>query len=162
MTRGATPPTQATQDSFKSTSTSTGTNKSQSSNATVNSTAILADSFGLSIRYGSEYMDENPLVGEPGSFILRKTRDAQSQAQQVQEQQSQQSQQSQQQQQQQVNSKTAQAAKVASPPPPAMINTNIPPLAPARKGSKGGEKTPITPGGKDKKRKKKATTTTPK
>jgi mediator of RNA polymerase II transcription subunit 6 len=31
------------------------------------------DSFNLSMQYGSEYMDENPLVGEPGSFVLSST-----------------------------------------------------------------------------------------
>lgn len=33
-------------------------------------TRSLAESFNLFTRYGEEYMDENPLVGEPGSFIL--------------------------------------------------------------------------------------------
>ncbi|KAL4801692.1 mediator of RNA polymerase II transcription subunit 6 [Aspergillus unguis] len=36
----------------------------------------LADSFNLLARYGDEYMDESPLMGEPGSFILSKTGDA--------------------------------------------------------------------------------------
>jgi len=31
------------------------------------------NSFNLAIRYGSEYMDENPLTGEPGSFKLSTT-----------------------------------------------------------------------------------------
>jgi mediator of RNA polymerase II transcription subunit 6 len=31
------------------------------------------DSFNLSMQFGSEYMDENPLVGEPGSFVLSST-----------------------------------------------------------------------------------------
>lgn len=30
----------------------------------------LADSFNLFTRFGDEFMDENPLVGEPGSFIM--------------------------------------------------------------------------------------------
>lgn len=33
-------------------------------------TRSLAESFNLFTRYGDEFMDENPLVGEPGSFIL--------------------------------------------------------------------------------------------
>lgn len=33
-------------------------------------TRSLAESFQLFTRYGDEYMDETPLVGEPGSFIL--------------------------------------------------------------------------------------------
>ncbi|OJJ38499.1 hypothetical protein ASPWEDRAFT_36143 [Aspergillus wentii DTO 134E9] len=38
-------------------------------------TRTLAESFGLLTRYGEEYMDDNPLVGEPGSFILSKSGD---------------------------------------------------------------------------------------
>lgn len=33
-------------------------------------TRNLAESFRLLTRYGDEFMDESPLVGEPGSFIL--------------------------------------------------------------------------------------------
>lgn len=33
-------------------------------------TRSLAEAINLLTRYGDEYMDENPLVGEPGSFIL--------------------------------------------------------------------------------------------
>jgi mediator of RNA polymerase II transcription subunit 6 len=36
----------------------------------------LAESFTLLSRYGDEYMDESPLMGEPGSFILSRTGDA--------------------------------------------------------------------------------------
>ncbi|KAL9100982.1 MAG: hypothetical protein Q9163_003704 [Psora crenata] len=36
---------------------------------------MLAESWDLSIRYGNDYMDENPIVGEPGSFKLSKARD---------------------------------------------------------------------------------------
>lgn len=39
-------------------------------------TKSFAESFGLLARYGEEFMDENPLVGEPGSFILSKSGDA--------------------------------------------------------------------------------------
>ncbi|KAF7587390.1 Mediator of RNA polymerase II transcription subunit 6 [Aspergillus hancockii] len=39
-------------------------------------TRNLAESFSLLARYGDEYMDDNPLVGEPGSFILSKSGDA--------------------------------------------------------------------------------------
>ncbi|KAL1992870.1 hypothetical protein VTN49DRAFT_3626 [Thermomyces lanuginosus] len=45
---------------------------SQSTDA-VTDTRNLIEAFGLLSRYGDEYMDENPLVGEPGSFILSKT-----------------------------------------------------------------------------------------
>jgi mediator of RNA polymerase II transcription subunit 6 len=36
-------------------------------------TRSLAESFNLLTRYGDEFMDENPLAGEPGSFILSRT-----------------------------------------------------------------------------------------
>ena len=37
---------------------------------------MLIDSYNLSLRYANEYMDENPLVGEPGSFRLTKSHDS--------------------------------------------------------------------------------------
>ena len=33
---------------------------------------MLAGSYDLLLRYGNEYMDENPVVGEPGAFKLAK------------------------------------------------------------------------------------------
>ncbi|KAL4976138.1 mediator of RNA polymerase II transcription subunit 6 [Aspergillus desertorum] len=36
----------------------------------------LAESFNLVARYGDEFMDESPLMGEPGSFILSRAGDA--------------------------------------------------------------------------------------
>ena len=40
---------------------------------------LLEESFQLSMRYGDEYMDENPITGHPGAFNLtstgRKTKD---------------------------------------------------------------------------------------
>ncbi|BCS02372.1 mediator complex subunit MED6 [Aspergillus luchuensis] len=38
-------------------------------------TRTLAESFNLLRRYGEEFMDEHPLVGEPGSFILSRVND---------------------------------------------------------------------------------------
>ncbi|KAF9883304.1 hypothetical protein FE257_003762 [Aspergillus nanangensis] len=38
-------------------------------------TRTLAESFNLVTQYGDEYMDEKPLVGEPGSFIMSRTGD---------------------------------------------------------------------------------------
>lgn len=43
--------------------------------STVQDTRTLAESFNLLSRYGDEFMDENPLVGEPGSFILSRSGD---------------------------------------------------------------------------------------
>ncbi len=44
---------------------------------------LLQASLELSMRYGHEYMDENPLVGEPGSFLITKPRDSQQSSQQA-------------------------------------------------------------------------------
>lgn len=41
-----------------------------SGTSTIQDTRTLAESFSLLTRYGEEFMDESPLVGEPGSFIL--------------------------------------------------------------------------------------------
>lgn len=43
--------------------------------STFQDTRTLAESLHLFLRYEDEYMDENPLVGEPGSFIMSKAND---------------------------------------------------------------------------------------
>lgn len=63
--------------SFPTTESSQSTSKSSLGGSTTSSayqdTRSLAESFSLLTRYGDEFMDENPLVGEPGSFILSRT-----------------------------------------------------------------------------------------
>ncbi|KAH0542433.1 hypothetical protein FGG08_003188 [Glutinoglossum americanum] len=96
----------------------------------------LEESFNMSLRYGNEYMDENPLVGEPGAFILSSTR-AHAQAQN-----------------QAAQNKAAQPMARGTAAP--TISTS------PRKGSRGGgEKSPISPTipGKPKRRKSKAVVT---
>src|SRR5436305_9855915 len=39
-------------------------------------TRTLLESINMSLRYGKEYMNEMPLVGEPGNFRLSKTKEA--------------------------------------------------------------------------------------
>ena len=51
-------------------------------NNDVQSAQLLQASLDLTLRYGNEYMDENPLVGEPGSFLITKSRDSQQSSQQ--------------------------------------------------------------------------------
>ena len=111
---------------------------------------LLAESFNLATKYHGEYMDENPLIGEPGSFILQKSREVPTQSQ------------SQSQVLSQSTNNSDIATKTSVPPIPAPLKTEgLPPEV--RKGVKGGEKTPITPGTRDKKKKKsKNVTTTPK
>lgn len=41
-----------------------------STQSSVASTQALYESFAQFMRYGNEYMDENPLVGEPGKFVF--------------------------------------------------------------------------------------------
>jgi hypothetical protein len=60
--------------SFTSTDTQATTKTSPSTTkSSFKDTRSLAESFSLFSRYGDEFMDENPLVGEPGSFILSRT-----------------------------------------------------------------------------------------
>ena len=130
-----------TQLSLKSTKASQLSEKS--SLPDLRASSLLADSFLLSTTYGAEYMDENPLVGEPGAFILQKSREAAAaQAQAL------------------VVGKSTVVAKLAEgtvaptptgPVPPPIKTEGLPPEV--RKG-KAGEKTPVTPGTGGKKRKK--------
>ncbi|KAI9864622.1 MAG: Mediator of RNA polymerase II transcription subunit 6 [Trichoglossum hirsutum] len=97
----------------------------------------LAESFNLSLRHGNEYMDENPLVGEPGAFILSSTH-AHAQALN-----------------QAAQNRAAQPATRGT----STTTTQAISTSPTRKGSRGGgEKSPISPTvpGKPKRRKSKA------
>ncbi|EEP78207.1 conserved hypothetical protein [Uncinocarpus reesii 1704] len=58
----------ASKSSFTSTSTSAALNASALQDA-----RNFAETLNLLARYGDEYIDETPLVGEPGSFIFTKT-----------------------------------------------------------------------------------------
>lgn len=40
------------------------------------SDALFLQSLNLTNAFGDEYMDENPLIGEPGAFVFEKTRNA--------------------------------------------------------------------------------------
>lgn len=124
----------------------------------VRGTALLAGSLSLAGRYAGEYMDETPLVGEPGGFILQKFREGASQLSQVQTQS----------QSQATSTSTSQATSMGgrvgnagvggsagegSGKPAPLKTENLPP---ADKKARVAEKTPVTPGtaGREKKRKK--------
>lgn len=106
----------------------------------------LAESYHLSLEYGNEYMDETPLVGEPGAFRMNKPRE--------------------------VAPKPVLAAKpvlsIATPFAQAPTDDKTAESPVASKKSKGGDKSPVTPGTKEKKNRRKskaagtASTTTPK
>ncbi|KAK4694232.1 mediator of RNA polymerase II transcription subunit 6, partial [Lecanoromycetidae sp. Uapishka_2] len=106
---------------------------------------MLSDSYRLLMSYVDEYMDENPIIGEPGSFKLAKSRPLQLPPS--------------------VTSSMStskpdsqQSLKVATPTPangavtPQLKTEDLP--APVKKPIKGAEKSPTTPVGKEKKRKK--------
>ena len=129
-------PLPATQDTTASTKTSVASK--QASNTDYQGIQMLSESFGLSLRYGNEYMDENPIVGEPGSFKLSKSRDPTLTSSMS------------------TTQSSSQLSKVSTP----SKDTSVPPIkttdlpAPSKKGSKGGEKSPFTPGTKEKKEKR--------
>lgn len=106
---------------------------------------LLSDSYKLSISYGNEYMDENPIIGEPGSFKLSKSRDSQLITSITSSKST-------------TKSDSQQSFKVSTPTPaktdvtPQRKTEDLP--APVKKASKGGEKSPTSPVGKEKKRKK--------
>ena len=55
-------------------STSQGTTAAAAAaSSSNNDSGLLFESFNLAQRYGTEYMDENPLQGEPGSFVFSST-----------------------------------------------------------------------------------------
>ena len=116
----------------------------------VQSSALFAQSFDLFLRYGGEYMDENPLMGEPGSFKLSKTRSGEaalpttsSNAMKTSRQPS--------------PSRASSPAAEMKKTPGLEIKTDVPPeTGPGRKGS-GSAKSPTTPGaGKKKKERRKS------
>ncbi|KAL8951151.1 MAG: hypothetical protein Q9222_002858 [Ikaeria aurantiellina] len=129
-----------------------GTQETTSSKSSLASTAarncgsdssrLLEESLNLSLRYGHEYMDENPLVGEPGAFIITKTRDVQQPSSQP---------------------KPKPATSAIKVPTP-QVKTDLPEAR--SKDSLGAEKSPASPAVKEKKARRKSrpagSTTTPK
>ncbi|KAL9611261.1 MAG: hypothetical protein Q9167_004087 [Letrouitia subvulpina] len=128
-------PMPGTQDS-----TSSKTLRSSSGMADPNAreAALLADSYNMMLRYGHEFMDETPLMGgESGSFIISKSRDVQPLTTET-----------------QAKAVTIATTAATTKPEVTKIDTEIPPQK--RKDSKGAEKSPITPGTKDKKGRRKS------
>lgn len=106
---------------------------------------MLSDSYRLALSYGDEYMDENPIIGEPGSFKLAKSRSLQLSTSATSSMSA-------------IKADSQQSLKVATPIPmkaavtPQLKTEDLP--APVKKVNKGGDKSPTTPLGKEKKRKK--------
>ena len=104
----------------------------------------LAESLNSTLRYGSDYMDEHPLIGEPGSFILASTHGTtQAQARP------------------QPRVQAPRKASAAAAPAPS--TTSAPSASTGRKGSKSGDKSPTSPAapGKPKRKKSKAPAVSP-
>ena len=115
-------------DAQETTSTKTSA-RSKVIDNDVQSSQLLATSFDLFLRYGNEYMDENPIVGEPGAFKLSKARDSGLAASTAAT---------------QPVSQPFKASTIAKKVPPLELKTDIPPEK-ERKGS-GSAKSPTTPG----------------
>ena len=117
------------------------------SSKAITDTQTLLNAIRMTLNHGNEYMDETPLVGEPGNFRLSKNKEnpapsagTVAQASQLTT---------------PVKERTPATVQVPSPPP--QIETDASGLA-SRKSAKGGERSPTTPGGmaKPKRRKSKA------
>ena len=143
-------PLPATQETAASTKASKST-----SDVGLHGVHMLALSYDLADRYGNEYMDENPIVGEPGAFKLSKSHNtsfatsmtmsmtASKSSSQAQE----------------ASNPSSQSAGVPTPaksavPTPQLKTEDLP--APARKATKGSEKSPTTPSIKEKKSRRKS------
>ncbi|KAL8666113.1 MAG: hypothetical protein Q9168_007550 [Polycauliona sp. 1 TL-2023] len=114
------------------------------SNDDFRSTQLLQASLELSMRYGHEYMDDNPLVGEPGAFLITKVRDSQQSSQQL---------------------KPKPVSVSVTKPSTPQIKTDVLP-AQVEKEDAGAAKTPMSGIGKEKKARRKSrpagSVTTPK
>ena len=126
--------------------TSGQNNQNEARPSAATDTQTLINAIRMTMRYGKEYMDESPLVGEPGNFRLSKQK-------------------------QTLVSPTGAdlpTARLTSPPKdksatpaqrpasPPMIQTDIPPVD-SKKSAKASDRSPTTPGGslKPKRRKSK-------
>lgn len=104
-------------------------------------TQMFLDAMNLSRRFGNEYMDETLLIGEPGNFRTSKVREAPALSKQVSPSKG------------QLSVPTKEKNPAVSPPPP--IQTDVPQPGP-KKSAKGGERSPTTPGGREKPKRRKS------
>ena len=132
--------------------TATGAKASKTtSDLALQGVQMLEYSYSLSDRYANEYMDENPIVGEPGAFKLSKSHNNSLATSMTTSKTSSQA--------QDVSKPSSQSTDVATPaksglPTPQLKTEDLP--APARKAIKGSEKSPTTPGTKEKKSRRKS------
>ena len=139
-------PLPATQETASSSKTSKTT-----SDLGLQGIQMLEYSYNLSDYYANEYMDENPIVGEPGAFKLSKSQNTSFAASMTTSKNSSQAQEG--------LKPSSQSTEVATPaksavPTPQLKTEDLP--APVRKATKGSEKSPTTPGTKEKKSRRKS------
>lgn len=108
-----------------------------STNTAAQGARSLAESLNLTVRYKSEYMDENPLVGEPGSFILASTHGQTTTTSKSQ-------------------ARVQAAKKTPVAPSSQTQGASVATTATGRKGSKAGEKSPTSPAAPPKPKRKKS------
>ena len=112
---------------------------------------MLEYSYSLFNRYGTEYMDENPIVGEPGAFKLSKSHNSSLATSMTTSKTSSQAQEG--------SKLSSQSTEMPTPaksavPTPQLKTEDLP--APIRKVTKGSEKSPTTPSTKEKKSRRKS------
>ena len=121
-------------------------------------TRLLTESLSLLQRFGHEFMDENPLVGEPGNFVVQKAKEGSARpvgragsgkegpGEDDRD---------------KAREGTPEGARAAAPPPPPPpIKTDL--ASEVHKKVKGMDKSPLTPGGGKRRKKKVQTPKTPK
>ncbi|ERF69316.1 hypothetical protein EPUS_04021 [Endocarpon pusillum Z07020] len=104
-------------------------------------TQMFLEALNLSSRYGKEYMDDAPLVGEPGNFRTSKVRDTAAPPKETPSTD------------RQPSAQSKEKSPAPSPPPP--IQTDVP-QAVGKKSAKGGDRSPTTPGGREKPKRRKS------
>ena len=102
---------------------------------------MFLEALNLSRRYGKEYMDDAPLAGEPGNFRTSKVRDAVTLPKEITGVD------------RQLSVPVKEKSAAPSPPPP--IQTDVP-QAGSKKSAKGGERSPTTPGAREKPKRRKS------
>ena len=117
-------------------------------------TSLLAQSLSLLQRYGDEYMDEMPLVGEPGSFIMQRAKDGAKVSVRASAQKGSGESAEKGEENGDASSGAGPVRGAAPSPPP--IKTDL--ASEVHKRVKGAEKSPLTPGGGKKRKKSKIQT----
>lgn len=104
---------------------------------------LLGESLGLTLRYRDEYMDENPIQGEPGAFVFKESAEHLKSRQQAEKAKA-----------EAVASKTSNGSSSGRPSPVALTEIKTQDLAQGRKETKPDAKSPLSAGAPKLKRKR--------